>query len=262
MTIAQALARRPADFTGVVTCTPDSSLASVFSLIRIRRVHRIVVIEGGAGKAGETDQERAEREARKGRLLGIISLSDVLKHVIVSHIAAFRRSCVTDDGLLFTGPKRRNWRGWCRCSPYRDPFGCGSRSKQHTNDGSTGDAGRTCGMNERVCVLLYYEIHLDRRLLSKCLSPFLVVAYIPRRRARARPSQPNASHQSINPNHCPSRHLISPHLPASFRHLAMETDSSSRIQPSNSIEYKGRIIKARIDPDLVRRQRSSESFYS
>lgn len=84
MTIAQALARRPADFTGVVTCTPDSSLASVFSLIRIRRVHRIVVVEGGAGKAGETEQERAERESRKGRLLGIISLSDVLKHVIVS----------------------------------------------------------------------------------------------------------------------------------------------------------------------------------
>lgn len=35
--------------------------------------------------------------------------------------------------------------------------------------------------------------------------------------------------------------------------LAMEQSNelSHRIEPSNSIEYKGRTIKARIDPDLV-----------
>lgn len=91
MTIAQALARRSSEFSGVVTCTPDSSLASLFDLSRMRRIHRLVVVEGGPGKAGETEQERAEREEKKGRLLGIISLSDVLKHVIVSKLVSLHR---------------------------------------------------------------------------------------------------------------------------------------------------------------------------
>ncbi|KAJ9126812.1 hypothetical protein QFC24_001845 [Naganishia onofrii] len=82
LTIAQALARRSADFAGVVTCTPDDSLASVFHLIRMRRIHRLVVVEGGKAKEGESPEEAAERTQRKGRLLGMISLSDVLKHII------------------------------------------------------------------------------------------------------------------------------------------------------------------------------------
>ena len=83
LTIAQALARRSADFAGVVTCTPDDSLASVFHLIRMRRIHRLVIVEGGKPVPGETREEAAEREQRKGRLLGMISLSDVLQHIIV-----------------------------------------------------------------------------------------------------------------------------------------------------------------------------------
>lgn len=85
LTIAQALARRSADFAGVVTCTPDDSLASVFHLIRMRRIHRLVVVEGGKPKDGESPEEAAERTQRKGKLLGMISLSDVLKHIIVCH---------------------------------------------------------------------------------------------------------------------------------------------------------------------------------
>ncbi|KAI5450025.1 AMP-activated serine/threonine-protein kinase regulatory subunit [Naganishia albida] len=82
LTIAQALARRSTDFAGVVTCTPDDSLASVFHLIRMRRIHRLVIVEGGKPKAGETSEEAAVRTDRKGKLLGMISLSDVLKHII------------------------------------------------------------------------------------------------------------------------------------------------------------------------------------
>lgn len=83
LTIAQALARRSADFAGVVTCTPDDSLASVFHLIRMRRIHRLVIVEGGKPVPGETQEEAAAREQGKGRLLGMISLSDVLQHIIV-----------------------------------------------------------------------------------------------------------------------------------------------------------------------------------
>lgn len=84
LTIAQALARRAPDFPGVLTCHPDDSLAAVFALIRMRRVHRLVVVEGFAPVEGEPDEERRARAERKGRLLGIISLSDILRHVIVS----------------------------------------------------------------------------------------------------------------------------------------------------------------------------------
>ncbi|KAJ1311426.1 hypothetical protein OPQ81_009915 [Rhizoctonia solani] len=68
LTIAAALAHRAPDFPGVITCTPSDSLASLLALIRQRRVHRLVVVEGEDG--------------RKGRLAGIITLSDVLKYVV------------------------------------------------------------------------------------------------------------------------------------------------------------------------------------
>lgn len=81
LTIAQAIARRPPDFPGVVTCSPESSLASVFALIRLRRIHRLIVIEDGKQREGESVEEASER---KGNLVGIISLSDILRHLIVS----------------------------------------------------------------------------------------------------------------------------------------------------------------------------------
>lgn len=68
LTIASALKQRAHDFAGVITCTPQDTLASLLMLIRQRRVHRLVVVEGEAG--------------RKGRLVGIITLSDILRYVI------------------------------------------------------------------------------------------------------------------------------------------------------------------------------------
>lgn len=73
LTIAQALARRSPDFPGVVTCTPQDSLANLFQLIRKRRLHRLVVV------AGEDDPEGK----KKGTLVGIISLSDVMRYIIL-----------------------------------------------------------------------------------------------------------------------------------------------------------------------------------
>ncbi|KJA29182.1 hypothetical protein HYPSUDRAFT_128046 [Hypholoma sublateritium FD-334 SS-4] len=65
LTIAEALNQRSPDFPGVVICTASDSLGTLLQLIKRRRVHRLVVVEG-----------------EKGRLLGIITLSDVLRHVI------------------------------------------------------------------------------------------------------------------------------------------------------------------------------------
>lgn len=45
LTIRQALERRAPDFSGVWTCSPDDSLASIFALLRKRRVHRLLVLE-------------------------------------------------------------------------------------------------------------------------------------------------------------------------------------------------------------------------
>jgi 5'-AMP-activated protein kinase regulatory gamma subunit len=54
-----------------VTCSPKDSLSAVFSLIKIRRVHRLVVV------AGQDDPQ-------PGRLVGVISLSDIMRALIVS----------------------------------------------------------------------------------------------------------------------------------------------------------------------------------
>lgn len=45
LTIRQALSRRSKDFSGVMTCSPDDSLATIFALLRTRRVHRILILE-------------------------------------------------------------------------------------------------------------------------------------------------------------------------------------------------------------------------
>lgn len=54
-----------------MTCHPNDSLGAVFSLIKIRRVHRLVVVTGSD-------------DPRPGRLVGVISLSDIMRHLIVS----------------------------------------------------------------------------------------------------------------------------------------------------------------------------------
>jgi CBS domain-containing protein len=73
LTISEALNQRSPDFPGVVVCTASDSLGTLLQLIKKRRVHRLVVVEG---------EEEEKKGGKKGRLLGIITLSDVLRYVI------------------------------------------------------------------------------------------------------------------------------------------------------------------------------------
>ncbi|ADV20385.1 nuclear protein SNF4 [Cryptococcus gattii E566] len=73
LTIAQALKQRAVDFAGVVTCSPKDSLSAIFSLIKIRRVHRLVVVAG-------------QDDGQPGRLVGVISLSDIMRALIGNDI--------------------------------------------------------------------------------------------------------------------------------------------------------------------------------
>lgn len=127
LTIRQALERRPPDFAGVWTCTPDDSLASIFALLRKRRVHRLLVLEPEPLVVGSADfqkdpvpvdeldsyaddlveeareSEKLEKQAfindakapleerlekgdpvrkTRGKLVGIVCLSDILRYVI------------------------------------------------------------------------------------------------------------------------------------------------------------------------------------
>lgn len=126
LTIRQALERRPPDFGGVWTCSPDDSLASIFALLRKRRVHRLLVLEPEPIQLKKEDfdktapleeldsyvddlvedEKRREKEEKerwlndpregleerlekgdpirktRGRLVGIVCLSDILRYVI------------------------------------------------------------------------------------------------------------------------------------------------------------------------------------
>ncbi|KAK7058914.1 AMP-activated serine/threonine-protein kinase regulatory subunit [Paramarasmius palmivorus] len=71
--ISSALEQRSPDFPGVVICNASDSLGTLLQLIKKRRVHRLVVVEG---------EEEEKKGGKKGRLLGIITLSDVLRYII------------------------------------------------------------------------------------------------------------------------------------------------------------------------------------
>ncbi len=64
-TVGEALSKRAEDFPGIYTCGEDDRLDSIFDTIRKSRVHRLVVIDDDS------------------RLKGIISLSDILKYVLL-----------------------------------------------------------------------------------------------------------------------------------------------------------------------------------
>lgn len=64
--IGEALSKRADDFPGIYTCGVDDRLDSIFDTIRKSRVHRLIVIDD------ET------------RLKGMISLSDILKYVLLT----------------------------------------------------------------------------------------------------------------------------------------------------------------------------------
>ena len=64
-TVGEAMSRRADDFAGIYTCSEEDRLDSIFDTIRKSRVHRLIV----------TDD--------RNRLRGIISLSDILKYVLL-----------------------------------------------------------------------------------------------------------------------------------------------------------------------------------
>jgi 5'-AMP-activated protein kinase, regulatory gamma subunit len=63
--VGDALLKRAEDFAGIYTCSEEDRLDSIFDTIRKSRVHRLVVIDD------------------ENRLRGMISLSDILKYVIL-----------------------------------------------------------------------------------------------------------------------------------------------------------------------------------
>lgn len=86
LTIEDALNRRSKDFPGVVTCTPEDSLASIMAYIRERRAHRFIIVEGDEGSPdlneGDSDVEdgaSAKSSKVPGRLVGVLCLSDLLQ---------------------------------------------------------------------------------------------------------------------------------------------------------------------------------------
>ncbi|KAL2151962.1 hypothetical protein VTH82DRAFT_5146 [Thermothelomyces myriococcoides] len=63
--VGEALSKRADDFPGIYTCSEDDRLDAIFETIRKSRVHRLIVVDDD------------------NRLKGIISLSDILKHVLL-----------------------------------------------------------------------------------------------------------------------------------------------------------------------------------
>ena len=63
--VGEALSRRADDFPGIYTCNEDDRLDAIFETIRKSRVHRLIVVDDN------------------NQLKGIISLSDILKHVLL-----------------------------------------------------------------------------------------------------------------------------------------------------------------------------------
>lgn len=64
--VGEALCKRPDDTPGIYTCTEYDRLDSIFDTIRKSRVHRLIVVDDD------------------NKLKGVISLSDILKYVLLS----------------------------------------------------------------------------------------------------------------------------------------------------------------------------------
>ncbi|PWN27731.1 CBS-domain-containing protein [Jaminaea rosea] len=99
LTIRQALERRPADFPGVYACSPEDSVANIFALLRKKRVHRLLIVEP------DEEPEDAAPLPTRGRLVGILALSDLLRHIIGMDATAdtsLGSSAVADETVVET----------------------------------------------------------------------------------------------------------------------------------------------------------------
>lgn len=65
-TVGDAMCRRSDEFQGIYTCTEEDRLDSIFDTVRKSRVHRLIVVDD------------------ENKLRGIISLSDILKYVLIN----------------------------------------------------------------------------------------------------------------------------------------------------------------------------------
>ena len=64
--VGDALCKRPDDAPGILTCSEEDRLDSIFETVRKSRVHRLVVVDDDA------------------HLKGVISLSDILRYVLLT----------------------------------------------------------------------------------------------------------------------------------------------------------------------------------
>lgn len=65
LTVGEALRKRPDDYPGIYTCSPEDGLDTIFETIRKSRVHRLMVIDND------------------NCLQGILSLSDILQYILL-----------------------------------------------------------------------------------------------------------------------------------------------------------------------------------
>lgn len=66
LTVGEALMRRSDDFEGVYTCTLNDSLATIMGTIKKSKLHRLYIVDG------------------QTKVLGVLTLSDILKYLLFS----------------------------------------------------------------------------------------------------------------------------------------------------------------------------------
>jgi CBS domain-containing protein len=211
LTIREALARRSKDFSGVMTCSPDDSLATIFALLRTRRVHRLLILEpetsvpsigkvpglddqtgpeglqedqkmmnaaiasdttavgdsvkqsadGTTAKQNDNSKKEASSNAlediphrKRGKLVGILCLSDVMRYLIASpgaqaaeKVGRLHGSARTGSGLAGAGT---SFSTAPSSLDAHDAVGSAPRSRQTSTNGPgvTGHAATTVGEEE------------------------------------------------------------------------------------------------------------------
>ncbi|KAL9125004.1 MAG: hypothetical protein Q9217_005732 [Psora testacea] len=90
LNVGEALQKRPEDFPGIYTCSIDDRLDTIFDTIRKSRVHRLVVID------------------EDNRLVGILTLSDILEYILLEGEGDDGKGDDTDNLLSPNRPRNRS----------------------------------------------------------------------------------------------------------------------------------------------------------